>query len=57
MKPAIFEERQDQIHRKGEAPFKMDCDRECLAGAVSQRACVFCGSQQYATEPVGSSRR
>ena len=23
----------------------MDCDRESLAGAVSQRACVFCGSR------------
>ena len=43
--PAIFKERQNQIHRKGEAPFKMDCDRESLAGAVSQRACVFCGSR------------
>ncbi len=45
MKSAIFTERQDQIHRKGEAPFRMDCDRESLAGAVSQRACVFCGSR------------
>ncbi|MFZ0051636.1 MAG: nitrogenase iron-molybdenum cofactor biosynthesis protein NifE [Desulfobaccales bacterium] len=45
MKSAIFAERQDQIHRKGEAPFRMDCDRESLAGAVSQRACVFCGSR------------
>ncbi len=23
----------------------MECDRESLAGAVSQRACVFCGSR------------
>src|SRR4030066_1511566 len=45
MKPAIFEERQDQIHRKGAQPFQMDCDRESLAGAGSQRACVFCGSR------------
>ncbi len=45
MKSAIFAERQDQIHRKGEEPFRMDCDRESLAGAVSQRACVFCGSR------------
>ena len=45
MEPAIYKERQDQIHRKGEAPFKMDCDKESLAGAVSQRACVFCGSR------------
>ena len=45
MEPAIFKERQDQIHRKGEAPFAMECDKESLAGAVSQRACVFCGSR------------
>jgi nitrogenase molybdenum-cofactor synthesis protein NifE len=45
MKPAIFAERQGQIHRKGEAPFRLECDKESLAGAVSQRACVFCGSR------------
>jgi len=41
----IFEERKSQIHRKGEEPFDMNCNRESLAGAVSQRACVFCGSR------------
>jgi nitrogenase molybdenum-cofactor synthesis protein NifE len=41
----IFEERKDQIHRKGQQPFHMDCNRDSLAGAVSQRACVFCGSR------------
>ena len=45
MEPAIYQERQNQIHRKGEAPFDMECDKESLAGAVSQRACVFCGSR------------
>lgn len=45
MEPAIFKEREDQIYRKGEMPFQMACDRESLAGAVSQRACVFCGSR------------
>jgi nitrogenase molybdenum-cofactor synthesis protein NifE len=45
MEPAIFSERQDQIHRKGEAPFELACNKESLAGAVSQRACVFCGSR------------
>src|SRR4030067_2210429 len=45
MEPAIFEERKDQIHRKGEAPFQVRCDGESLAGAVSQRACVFCGAR------------
>lgn len=43
--PLIFDERKRQIHRKGESPFDMDCNRESLAGAVSQRACVFCGSR------------
>ena len=45
MNSVIFEERKDQIHRKGEAPFQLECDKESLAGAVSQRACVFCGSR------------
>ena len=43
---AIFEDRKDQVFRKdGDAPFKIECDKESLAGAVSQRACVFCGSR------------
>lgn len=42
---AIFEERKNQIYRKGEQPFQMECNRDSLAGAVSQRACVFCGSR------------
>jgi len=45
MQNAIFEEREDQIHRKGEGPYRMACDKASLAGAVSQRACVFCGSR------------
>ncbi len=45
MENLIFEERADQIHRKGEKPYQMSCDRDSLAGAVSQRACVFCGSR------------
>lgn len=45
MLSAIFKEREDQIYRKGEKPFRMECDKESLAGAVSQRACVFCGSR------------
>ena len=43
--PLIFEEREHQIHRKGEQPYRLECDRDSLAGAVSQRACVFCGSR------------
>ncbi|MEZ7195246.1 nitrogenase iron-molybdenum cofactor biosynthesis protein NifE [Pseudodesulfovibrio karagichevae] len=41
----ILEERQDQIHRTGEGAIDIACNRESLAGAVSQRACVFCGSR------------
>jgi nitrogenase molybdenum-cofactor synthesis protein NifE len=42
---AIFEERRDQVHVIGSEPFKLACNRDSLAGAVSQRACVFCGSR------------
>lgn len=41
----IFKERQPQIHRKGNSPFEIECNKDSLAGAVSQRACVFCGSR------------
>jgi len=41
----IFQERKDQILRKGQDSFGMECNRDSLAGAVSQRACVFCGSR------------
>lgn len=34
-----------QIHRKGSTPLDLDCNKDSLAGAVSQRACVFCGSR------------
>lgn len=41
----LLKERSKQIHRKGAAPFELDCNKDSLAGAVSQRACVFCGSR------------
>jgi len=41
----ILEERKRQIHEKGDQPFDMACERHSLAGSVSQRACVFCGSR------------
>jgi nitrogenase molybdenum-cofactor synthesis protein NifE len=41
----ILEGRQSQIHRKGREPFAMTCGKHSLAGSVSQRACVFCGSR------------
>jgi len=41
----ILEARQAQIHHKGRKPYTMDCGKHSLAGSVSQRACVFCGSR------------
>ncbi len=46
MQAAILDERKEQIHRTGgDSPCEIACDRDSLAGAVSQRACVFCGSR------------
>ncbi len=45
MSLSVLEERKDQIHRKGQQPFDIACNKDSLAGAVSQRACVFCGSR------------
>ena len=39
----ILEERKHQVFRKGSDRFEMECNKRSLAGAVSQRACVFCG--------------
>lgn len=42
----ILEARKDQIHETGsEAAFDMACEKVSVAGSVSQRACVFCGSR------------
>ena len=41
----ILKEREGQIHCKGSGEFDMACEKKSLAGAVSQRACVFCGSR------------
>lgn len=41
----LLKQRATQIHRKGSQPFELDCNKDSLAGAVSQRACVFCGSR------------
>ena len=41
----ILIDRERQIHRAGEGPMQMACDKQSLAGSVSQRACVFCGSR------------
>jgi nitrogenase molybdenum-cofactor synthesis protein NifE len=42
---AILEQRRNQIYHNGQAPFEMVCNKPSLAGSVSQRACVFCGSR------------
>ncbi|HBE76934.1 MAG TPA: nitrogenase iron-molybdenum cofactor biosynthesis protein NifE [Firmicutes bacterium] len=43
---AVLEQRQKQIFTTGSAgPFEMECSKPSLAGSVSQRACVFCGSR------------
>ena len=49
----ILKQRERQIYQKpghekrpaGGEPFDMTCDRHSVAGSVSQRACVFCGSR------------
>jgi nitrogenase molybdenum-cofactor synthesis protein NifE len=42
----ILSERKSQIYLKGQTEdFEMTCGKQSLAGSVSQRACVFCGSR------------
>ena len=41
----VLKEREKQIYQKGSQPFDMSCEQKSLAGSVSQRACVFCGSR------------
>jgi nitrogenase molybdenum-cofactor synthesis protein NifE len=45
MEAVALKDRENQIHIKGETPLSIVCDKDSLAGAVSQRACVFCGSR------------
>lgn len=40
----LLDKRKAQVH-EGKGAFEMACDRASLAGAVSQRACSFCGSR------------
>ena len=42
---AILKDRQRQMFRKGQKTLDIECNKDSLAGAVSQRACVFCGSR------------
>lgn len=45
MEAVTLKDRENQVHVKGETPLNIVCNKESLAGAVSQRACVFCGSR------------
>jgi nitrogenase molybdenum-cofactor synthesis protein NifE len=41
----ILAGRRGQVYRKGASVGSIECDKQSLAGSVSQRACVFCGSR------------
>ena len=41
----ILDERQKQVSMAGANERTIDCNKASLAGSVSQRACVFCGSR------------
>ncbi len=41
----VLEGRKNQVFRKGETRFQIECEKQSVAGSVSQRACVFCGSR------------
>jgi len=45
MEAIALKDRENQIFVKGESTFDIVCNKDSLAGAVSQRACVFCGSR------------
>ena len=42
---SVFAERKGQILVAGSGQETISCDKQSLAGAVSQRACVFCGAR------------
>ncbi|MFY9781254.1 MAG: nitrogenase iron-molybdenum cofactor biosynthesis protein NifE [Candidatus Baltobacteraceae bacterium] len=41
----LLDERQGQVRRKGSGDEPIECGKKSVAGSVSQRACVFCGSR------------
>ena len=41
----ILATRRAQVHTKGAGPMQLECEKHSVAGSVSQRACVFCGSR------------
>ncbi len=42
---SVLKSRERQIFRKGIDNFDIKCETKSIAGSVSQRACVFCGSR------------
>ncbi|MBN2656134.1 MAG: nitrogenase iron-molybdenum cofactor biosynthesis protein NifE [Spirochaetales bacterium] len=45
MGSAILKDRENQIFIKEQSQGEITCEKSSLAGSVSQRACVFCGSR------------
>jgi len=41
----LLDARRGQVRRQGEDAAPIACDKHSVAGSVSQRACVFCGSR------------
>ena len=41
----ILEQRKKQVYDDSSKPLEMSCEKDSVAGSVSQRACVFCGSR------------
>ncbi len=41
----LLEKRKKQVQETGASTFDLACEQKSLAGSVSQRACVFCGSR------------
>lgn len=41
----FIKEREQQIAQTGTGDFNIECSKPSIAGSVSQRACVFCGSR------------
>lgn len=42
---SLLTDRKSQVLTKGSGSNQIDCAKQSLAGSVSQRACVFCGSR------------
>jgi len=41
----LIEARKNQVYVNKKDSFNIECDKKSVAGSVSQRACVFCGSR------------